>query len=112
MATFSASLREKITPDITSLLGSKQISDDRFLLYFWSPHYIISTGMSNTIDELSKTYNNILKVDTMQNLNIGTQFRILGTPSVVIINHGEIEKMWIGAKSRDQLIKLPDDTPK
>lgn len=66
-------------------------------------------GMSNTIDELIKTYNNILKVDTTQNQNIAIQFRILGTPTMVIVNQGEIKKMLVGVKSKNQIIELLED---
>ncbi len=101
-------MRGRSAPNISGLLDDKQQVSSRLLIYFWSPQCGMCKGMSNIIDELKETHDNILKIDVVPNMEIAAGFGIMGTPSLALVNAGKIEKMMVGAKTKSQITKILD----
>ena len=104
----SRQMQGRSVPDINSLLSERQKVSSRLLIYFWSQQCVMCKGMSKIIAELAETHDDILKIDAMQNMEITAGFGIMGTPSLVLVNEGKIEKMMLGTKSKSQIIEILD----
>ena len=104
----SRQMRGRSVPDINSLLSERQKVSSRLLIYFWSPKCVMCKAMSKSINELAESHDNILKIDVMQNMEISAGFGVMGTPSLILVNDGKIEKMMVGAKTKPQISGILD----
>lgn len=92
-------------PDVSDLTGSTPTAG-KTLYYFWNPRCGMCKSMTPVVQELAEKRENIVLVDTSQQLEIAQRFGVMGTPAMVIVNNGTIEKVLLGAKSHKKIESL------
>ncbi len=90
-------------PDVSDLLGTRLDPGKKALFYFYSSHCPPCRTMSPRIDRLSQRYPNVFKVDIGESRELTRRFSITVTPSVIIVNQGQIARAVIGTQSEKRL---------
>lgn len=93
-------------PDFSVLLDEGLKNEKRFLLYFFSLQCGPCRGITPIVDELASRHANVLKVDVTLHMALARDFRILGTPSFVVVQDGVVESMQVGGTTPARLEKL------
>ncbi len=90
-------------PDVSDLLGTRLDPGKKALFYFYSSHCPPCRTMSPRIDRLSQRYPNVFKVDIGESRELTRRFSITVTPSVIIVDQGQIARAVIGTQSEKRL---------
>ncbi len=90
-------------PDVSDLLGSRLDPGKKALFYFYSSHCPPCLTMSPRIDRLAQRYPNVFKVDIGESRELTKRFSITVTPSVIIVDQGQIARAVIGTQSEKRL---------
>lgn len=99
-------MKGKQAPGMESLLSDRQRQNSRLLLYFWSPSCGMCRSVTPIINELSEERDDVLSIDITQHLDLAKAYRIMGTPALAIVDHGVIDKIVLGARTRAQILKM------
>lgn len=91
--------RGKPAPELTGLIDPKLLSEERLLFYFSSPSCYMCRSMTPIIERLALQHANIVKVNVSESIELATKFGVMGTPTLVLVRGGKIERMLVGAKS-------------
>ena len=92
-------MRGKPTPDLTGLIDPMLLGEERLLFYFSSPHCAMCRSMTPMIDRLAAQHGYIVKVDVSETTELARKFGVMGTPTLVLMRAGKIDRMLLGAKS-------------
>ena len=65
--------------------------------------------MTPVINKLAESRDDVLSINVMEHIDITKQFKILGTPTLVLTKNGVIEKMVLGAQSEKKITRLLDE---
>lgn len=95
-----------LSPDLSDVLNEGQAKAKRLLIYFWSPSCGMCRSVTPVIDKLMQSRDDVLKINVSENLDVARRFKIMGTPTMVLINEGKIDKVIIGAKSEKSINTL------
>ena len=90
-------------PDVSDLLGTRLDPGKKALFYFYSSHCPPCRTMSPRIDRLAQRYPNVFKVDIGESRELSRRFSITVTPSVIIVDQGQIAKAVVGTQSEKRL---------
>ena len=90
-------------PDVSDLLGTRLDPGKKALFYFYSSHCPPCRTMSPRIDRLAQRYPNVFKVDIGESRELTRRFSITVTPSVIIVDQGQIAKAVVGTQSEKRL---------
>lgn len=101
-------MRGRQSPDLSNFLTNEQKSYNKLLVYFWSPSCGMCRGMTTVIDGLMQNREDVLKVNAAENPELARQFKIMGTPTLVLVERGNIAEMVVGAKSEKTILALLD----
>lgn len=93
----------KPVPEVDELLSDEQRKAGRLLFYFYSEQCGPCRAVTRLIDKLSKTHGNIVKVDVMQRPDIARRFSVMGTPTLIQIESGQISHVHIGGITEAKL---------
>ena len=93
-------------PELDSLLEPRQSSQSRLLLYFMAPNCGMCRHTTPIIEILAAERDDILSIDASEQPELASQFGILGTPAFIVVDQGRIEKVKLGALSRDRILQL------
>jgi len=74
--------------------------------YFYSPKCGACKRMEPIIEKLSKEIN-VLRIDvtTAEGERLAKEFGILGTPTIVVVKNGKVEKVIVGVQTYEKLKK-------
>jgi thioredoxin 1 len=103
----------EIDPDIAARLDLH----NRLLLYFWSPNCGICRRVTPIIDQLMDERDDVMKVDVTQRLDLAKRLGVVGTPALLTICNGCVERLVLGVRSEEQIRALverchpPTSTP-
>ena len=89
--------RGKEIPTIGGKIGKALARNQRTLLYFYTPNCSACKVMTPVIDRLQKEFDNILKVNLVNDMEIGKKFGIMGTPTLVLVENNKIQSFVVGA---------------
>jgi thioredoxin 1 len=78
----------------------------RRLYYFFSPSCGPCRRMSPVIDALRAADRDVVSVDVSQDLEIARKFGVMGTPTLVLVDAGQVAKVLVGAQSEAQINAL------
>jgi thioredoxin 1 len=78
------------------------------LLYFYSEHCGACRPVTPLIDELSRARQGVVKVDVRRHIDTARRFGIMGTPSLVLVDKGQIARVHVGAISDGYLQQFYD----
>lgn len=93
-------------PDLSEVRPDLDVHHGTLLLYFWSANCPMCAPVTRTVDELSATHDNVVKINVREHLDLARRFGIMGTPTLIRVNNGTIERMLVGAKPPDQIRAL------
>lgn len=92
-------LQGKETPDLGDIVTDKQRQLPTLLLYFWSPNCSMCRGMTPVIESLEKERDDVISINAAENIDLARRFKVMGTPTMVLLKQGKIDKVLLGAKS-------------
>ena len=98
--------RGKPVPQLGGKIGKALAQNQRTLLYFYTPTCSACKVMTPIIDRLQKEFSNILKINLTNDLEIGKQFGVMGTPSLVLVEDQKIRSFVVGARNETAIRKL------
>ncbi len=90
-------------PNVSDLLGTRLVPGKKALFYFYSSHCPPCRTMSPRIDRLAQRFPNVFKVDIGESRELTRRFSITVTPSVIIVDRGQIAKAVVGTQSEKRL---------
>jgi thioredoxin 1 len=93
-------------PDLSDVLSETQRAQKRLLLYFWSPRCSMCRGMTPVIDKLAQEREDVISVNAAENVELARRFKVMGTPTMVLLDHGKIDKVLLGAKTEKTIRSL------
>jgi len=101
--TSSKALQGKSVAHLQTLLPQLANYRDQVLLYCFSPSCGPCRRMSPTIDALCEQGEPIIKVDISEAPDVSRELEIRAAPTLMLIRHGVIDQVEIGARSREQI---------
>ncbi len=81
----------------------------RVVVYFYSPYCPQCVGMGEAVANLSRHYDNIIKIDLSENMHLSKILNIRATPTVLLIINGRIQSVYLGARTEPFIKKLLDN---
>lgn len=101
-------------PEYLDVIGEDAARHRRVMIYFYSDHCPPCTRISPLIDSLRENHANVYKVNAAKESELAWRFKITGTPTVVVVQNGQICHMLVGAvtmkRLQDALEPDPDAT--
>ena len=79
------------------------LSDNKSILYFYTPTCGVCKSQTPIIDKLKEELNFVGKVDLSQNQIAATEFGILGTPTTALMKGDVVSEVFVGYKKFDFL---------
>ena len=64
--------------------------------------------MTPVIQRLAESRDDVVSINAAEHLDIARGFKVMGTPTLVLVEDGRIRKMLLGAKSEQQILSLLD----
>lgn len=89
----------KIAPPFHDVLPEGMAPQQRMLLYFYSEHCGACRSVTPLIDQLSREKKGVVKVDVRRHTDTARRFGIKVTPSLVLVDKGQIARMHVGVFS-------------
>jgi thioredoxin 1 len=99
-------MEDRPAPNIRAILGEEAARHDRLLVYFFSERCRACETVTPVVDQLAKRHQNVVKVDAGSRPEIAHEFAILGTPTLVLVDHDRIAKVLVGAPSQKRIRAL------
>lgn len=93
-------------PDLSDLLAPEQLQGHRLVFYFWSPACPMCGQVTRVIDPLLETRDDIIKVNALEQAELARRFRVMGTPTLLVVSGGYIRRVLVGAKSEKLIREL------
>jgi thioredoxin 1 len=93
-------------PDLGGVITERQRSHQSLLVYFWSPSCMMCRSMTPVVEELARTRSDVISVNAAEHMDVARRFRIMGTPTLVLLKDGKVERVLVGAKSEKQIRAL------
>lgn len=93
-------------PDLRQLRPDLDVEHGTLLLYFWSANCPMCASVTRIVDELAETHDNVVKISVGEHLELARRFGIMGTPTLIRVHDGTVERMLVGAKPPDQIRAL------
>jgi len=94
------------TPDLTDVVTEKQLQQSRLLLYFWSPRCSMCRNMTPIVDKLAQERQDVISINAADNVDVARRFKVMGTPTIVLLKNGKVDKVLLGAKSEKTINSL------
>lgn len=92
-------MQGKHTPDLSDVLSEKQSQQQKLLIYFWSPRCSMCRSMTPIIEKLAQQREDVVSINAAENIEAARRLKVMGTPTLVLLNKGKIERVLLGAKS-------------
>jgi thiol-disulfide isomerase/thioredoxin len=88
---------ENMAPALQELLPDGIAAGQRMLLYFYNEHCGSCRSVTPLIEELYRRGVGVVKVDVRRHLMMARRFGIRATPSLVVLERGQIACVHVGA---------------
>lgn len=92
-------LQGKDIPDLSDVLDEKHRQQQKLLIYFWSPRCSMCRSMTPVIEKLAQQRDDVVSINAAENIEAARRLKVMGTPTLVVLNKGKIEQVLLGAKS-------------
>ncbi len=102
----SKSQKGKRIDNVDGVIGEAISKHQSLLIYFWGPGCAACRPQTKIIDELKRTYDNILSFDISKDLDSGRKLGIMATPTILVIKDKVIEEVFIGVQKKERLIEI------
>jgi thioredoxin 1 len=101
-------MQGKPAPDFAEAVDERLKDRKRLLFYFWSPSCAMCRKASPVIESLMQSHDDIVKVNILEQADLTHRFKVLGTPTLVLVNDGKVEKMLLGVQPEKRIKRLLD----
>lgn len=101
----SKSQKGKLIENADGMVGEAVGKYQKLLIYFWGPGCAACKPQTKIIDNLKKSYDNILSFDISNDLNTARKLGIMATPTILVIKNKVIEEVLIGVQTEDKIRK-------
>ncbi len=84
-------------------------SDKPVLVDFWAEWCAPCSIMAPTVEALANEYADrakVGKVNVDENQSLTSRYNIRGIPTLLLFKDGQIEQQWVGATSKDAVVKI------
>lgn len=98
----------QLLPPIDGDLAVALEKRGKVLLYFFSPHCGPCRAMTPVIDRLMQTRDNVFKVDLTRDMDMARKFRVMATPTLMLLSRDKIDSVHLGPASEAKIAKLLD----
>lgn len=92
-------------------LTDSQRGQTQTLYYFFNPHCMYCKSMTPTVQEMQRSHDNVISIDTDEFPELARQFGIGGVPALLLVNQGLITDARIGVQAKQELDRLLDAGP-
>lgn len=99
------------TPRLDDLLDPKVLEQPRLILYFWRPGCHVCGTTSMIVNPLLGRRPDIVKINALEERELVRRLRVPGTPTLVIIQEGRIERILVGSRNEQQIRDLVGTGP-
>lgn len=89
-------------PDTAAVDGAAQQMHRR-VYYFYAPHCGPCRAMTPLVERMQAAYPNLIKINIEESQELAREFHIAGTPSLVVVEDGVIQRVHLGAQSEKKL---------
>ena len=96
-------LEGKSAPDVSDLLDPPPEPGEKALFYFYSNHCPPCRKMTPRVDRLSQRFPNVIKINISESRELGQRFSITATPSIIVVDQGQITRALVGTHSEKHL---------
>ena len=93
----------KPAPELDDILDEEQKRSERLLFYFYSEHCGPCRKVTPMVDKLAATHPNVVKVDVVHQPDVARRFSVMGTPTLIQVDSGQISHVHIGAITEKKL---------
>jgi thioredoxin 1 len=93
-------------PDLRDLVDPEQLRKPRLVFYFWSPACPMCGQVTRVIDPLLETREDIIKVNALEQPELARRFRVMGTPTLLVVADGYTRRVLVGAKGETVIREL------
>jgi thioredoxin 1 len=93
-------------PELDAVLAERLKARGKAMLYFYSPNCGPCRAMTPVIERLAKDHDNVFKFDVSKDMATARNFKVLATPTVMVLSTKLIESVTLGAVSEQRLIAL------
>ncbi|RME29284.1 MAG: thioredoxin [Deltaproteobacteria bacterium] len=96
-------LRGQQAPRLDGAAG-RRVADGRMaLFYFYSPQCGACRSMTPVVRELAERVPGVFLVDVSQDLETARRFKVMATPTTILVRDGKVAEVLVGARSADTL---------
>jgi thioredoxin 1 len=82
--------------------------DRKALVYCYSPQCGPCRFMSPVVKSLQEDHFPIFTMNVADHFELARELGVRASPTVLVVNHGQIERSLIGSRDRERLLKLLD----
>ena len=93
-------------PELSDLLDPALLAKPRLVFYFWSPACPMCGQVTRVIDSLQESRDDIVKINAIEQPELARRFRVMGTPTLLSVSDGRIQRILVGAKSEKAIREL------
>ncbi len=90
-------------PELSGKAGKAVRQGKKVLFYFYGPTCPPCVRMAPAVDSVAQKYSNIFKIDISKELAVSRKFGVMGTPALVLVEHGKIIDFIMGPQSEQQI---------
>jgi thioredoxin 1 len=90
-------------PRLDDILDAKYLEQPRLILYFWRPGCHVCGPTSMVINPLLERRKDIVRVNTLEERELARRLGVVGTPTLVAISRGYIERVLVGSRNEQQI---------
>ena len=93
----------QLAPELSGKMGKAVRQGKKVLFYFYGPTCPPCVRMAPAVDNIIQKYSNVFKIDVSKEMVVSRKFGVMGTPALVLVEHGKIVNFIMGPQSEQQI---------
>lgn len=99
-------LQGEPAPDFAALVPHAVAAAPRVLFYFYGERCGSCRALAPLVDRLAQAHPHLVKVDVACHPEAARRFRVMGTPTFVLVEEGKIAKVVLGSVTEHALTDM------